>query len=424
MQVLIVDDSAVMRQLLASSLTTWDYQTIVASNGAEAWERFQQQPVSLVLTDWMMPEVDGLELIRRIRSLPLPHYVYIVLLTGRSEKEDLVEAMEAGADDFVCKPIDHGELRVRMQQGERMIRLERKLADQNERLRQTQAALVQSEKLASLGQLAAGMAHEINNPISFVANNLAVLKRDTSAVMEIVQKYREQQAVLTAAQPAAAQEIEELTNACELPWIVENLPNLFRTSLDGLARVRKIVLNLRSFAHLDEAELAQLNIAEACQSVLEIVNHELKSRRLTVQTDFADERGILCQPSKIKQVIHSVLLNAIQASHEQGVMEIRTREEDTGVVLEIEDHGVGIEPQHLPHIYEPFFTTRPVGQGSGLGLAVSYGIVRDHGGTIEAVSTPGQGSLFRIRLPWQPPLVIQPSAVISTTAARSTVRSS
>ena len=204
MKILVVDDSDVMRKLLEGLLKTWDYEVVPATNGAEAWQLFQQDPVPLVLADWMMPEMSGLELVRRIRKLNLPGYVYIVILTGRNEKEDLVEAMDAGADDFVAKPIHPGELRVRVRHGERIIRLERQLAEQNRQLRDTQAALVQSEKLASLGQLAAGMAHEINNPIAFVANNLAVLKRDVTAAMGVLDTYRGARDELGRADPQCA----------------------------------------------------------------------------------------------------------------------------------------------------------------------------------------------------------------------------
>jgi DNA-binding response OmpR family regulator len=151
MKVLIADDSRLSRRLLAASLTKWQFEVVEAANGAEAWQLFEREPFPLVLTDWMMPEVDGLELVRRIRAAELPGYVYIILLTARTEKQDLVQAMEAGADDFLAKPIDQDELRVRVREGERIVRLERKLADQNRQLREAQAALVQTAKLASVG---------------------------------------------------------------------------------------------------------------------------------------------------------------------------------------------------------------------------------------------------------------------------------
>ena len=400
MQVLIVDDSDMMRHLLVSMLRSWNYDTVAAADGAEAWELFQQHQYPLILTDWMMPHVDGLELIRRIRAMRVDHYIYIVLLTARGEKEDLVAAMEAGADDFVAKPIDRGELRVRVHQGERMIRLERTLAEQNRQLRDAQAALVQSEKLASLGQLAAGMAHEINNPVAFVANNLSVLKRDLVAVMKLLDSYCANREELAGSAPQLASELQQLEQDCDLAWVQKNLPRLFATSQEGLARIRKIVLNLRDFAHLDEAEWNLLDLNTAVQSVVEILKHECDQRQLQLQLQLHADRLLSCRPRKIKQVVHSLLLNAIQASRSGGTITLRTSTGSEGAVLEVVDEGVGIQPDNLGHIFEPFYTTRPPGQGSGLGLSICWAIVQEHGGTIDVDSQPGSGSTFRVHLPW------------------------
>jgi two-component system, NtrC family, sensor kinase len=404
MKILVADDSEPERRLLAGLLRKWEYDSQLASDGAEAWRLFQAQPYPLVLTDWIMPEMSGIELIQRIRKLDLPFYVYIVILTGRNEKEDLIEAMDAGADDFVAKPVHPGELRARVRHGERIVRLERRLADQNRQLRETQAALVQSEKLASLGQLAAGMSHEINNPIAFVANNLAVLKRDVAAAMSVLDAYREVQSELAGSAPQLTARAVEKEAECDLDWIRGNVELLFDRSQTGLARVRQIVSNLRDFARLDEAEFDELDVNAALRSTVNLLHHELEAKRLVLKTDFAAVNPVLCHPGKINQVFHSVLLNAIQASHSTGVIELRTISDDKGVTVEVEDHGCGIDRGNLPRIFEPFFTTKPVGSGAGLALAACYGIVRDHGGTIGVESEAGRGSLFRVRLPYQPAL--------------------
>src|SRR5205085_582436 len=161
------------------------HDVTAATTGGEAWRLFEAGTFPLVVSDWMMPEMDGPELVRRIRDCPRPGYVYVILLTARTQKADVVQGMEAGADDFVTKPFDREELRVRVRAGERIVKLEHTLAEQNKALREAQAALVQSEKLAGLGRLAAGMAHEINNPIAYVSNNLSVLRRDMLAAVNV-----------------------------------------------------------------------------------------------------------------------------------------------------------------------------------------------------------------------------------------------
>ncbi|HTU22484.1 MAG TPA: ATP-binding protein [Gemmataceae bacterium] len=407
MKILIAEDEAVSRHLLTSYLHQWGHEVVAAPDGAVAWRLFQDQEFPLVLSDWEMPEMDGVELIRHIRGCPVGPYVYIILLTARAQKQDVIAGLEAGANDFVTKPFDRGELRVRLRAGERIIKLERELAAQNRALRETQAALVQTEKLASLGQLAAGMAHEINNPIAYVANNVAVLRRDVPAALHVLDIYRQGREQLRRVVPDIVAEAERMEEDIDLPYIRESLPRLFERSLDGLSRVRDIVRNLRDFARLDESSFKDVDLNAALQSTLEIAAHEIKKKSIDLQTDFAQLPPVLCHPGKINQVFLNVFLNAIQASQRGGTVEVSTRSDETlpsgGVHIDVRDNGCGIAPEHLPHIFDPFFTTKPIGQGTGLGLSVSYGIVRDHGGSIEVESEVGRGTLFRIRLPLRPP---------------------
>jgi signal transduction histidine kinase len=413
MRVLIAEDDPISRRLLQTNLERWGYEVVAAQDGAQAWKLFQEADFPLVISDWMMPEMDGLALIRQIRAHGRSGYVYLLLLTARSEKEDIVEGMEAGADDFLTKPFDRDELRVRLRAGERIIELEQTLEEQNRALREAQAALVQSEKLASLGQLAAGVAHEINNPVAYVTNNLAVLRRDVPAAMAVLDKYREGRESLARIAPEIAAEAARMEEQIDLAFIQENLDRQFSKSLEGLQRVRDIVRNLRDFARLDEAEHKQVELNAAIESTIEIIHHEISKKQIRLETCFGELPPVLCHPGKVNQVVLNLLVNAIQACEPGGVIQVRTSAEEPGVLIEIEDNGAGISPEHLPRIFDPFFTTKAVGHGTGLGLSVSYGIIRDHGGSIQAESEPGRGSIFRVRLPLRPPPGGAPTASAS-----------
>ncbi len=379
MKVLIAEDEAVSRHLLQVYLQLWGHEVAAAANGAEAWRLFQEQEFPLVLSDWVMPEMDGLELIRHIRASAAGAYVYIILLTAQAQKQDVIEGLEAGANDFVTKPFDRGELRVRVRAGERIIELEQALAAQNRALREAQAALVQTEKLASLGLLAAGMAHEINNPIAYVANNLAVLRRDVPAALRVLDKYHEGREQLRSVAADLVAEAERMEEDIDLPYIRESLSRLFERSLDGLARVRDIVKNLRDFARLDEADFKEADLNAALQSTLEIAGHEIKKRAIDLRTHFAELPPILCHPGKINQVFLNVLMNAIQASQDGGVVEISTRKDETkrggGAVIEVRDTGCGIKPEHLRAYFRSFFYHKAGRPGNGLG---SVGKLRHH----------------------------------------------
>jgi two-component system NtrC family sensor kinase len=397
MNILIADDDSVSRRLLQNYLQKWGYEVTAAQDGAEAWRLFEDGAFPMVITDWMMPEIDGSGLIRRIRASRRPGYVYAILLTAKSQKEDLVEGMEAGADDFLTKPFDRDELRVRLRAGERIIRLEH-------HLRETQAAWIQTEQLASLGRLAAGVAHEINNPMSFVINNIATLRRDVQNALKVLDKYGEGRAAFARAEPGLAAEVARLEEEVDLPYFRENVSRIFDSSGDGLRRIRMIAQNLRDFARLDEAEFKDVDLNGALECTLVALRQELDQKALRVDTKLQELPPLACHPGKINQVLLNILLNAIQASEPAGLIEARTGlDGENGVLVEILDHGSGISPEHLPHIFEPFFTTKPVGGGAGLGLSISYGIVREHDGSLEVESKVGQGSLFRIRLPLRLP---------------------
>jgi signal transduction histidine kinase len=405
MQVLIADDDPVSRYLLQNILQSAGHQVTAAADGGEAWRLFEAGDFPLVFTDWMMPELDGIDLVRRIRASTRPHYVYTILVTARSHKDDVVAGMEAGADDFVTKPFDRDELRVRCRQGERILGLEKTL-------RETQSALCQSEKLASVGQLAAGVAHEINNPLAYVLNNLAVLRQDVPALLAVLDRYQFGREALAGAAPELAAEIARVEEEADLPYLRDNLERLVVKSLEGLQRVRQIVRNLRDFARLDEAELKEVDLNAGLESTLEMIGHEVKKKALTLQREYGTLPPVPCHPGKVNQVFLNLLVNAVQACREGGRITVRSRVEAAEVAVEVEDTGCGIAPEHRRRLFEPFFTTKPLGEGTGLGLSLSYGIVREHGGRIEVESEVGRGTLFRVRLPVSPGVKAQESASV------------
>ncbi|HEX8202186.1 MAG TPA: GAF domain-containing protein [Isosphaeraceae bacterium] len=263
--------------------------------------------------------------------------------------------------------------------------------------------VVQSEKLASLGLLSAGVAHEINNPLAYVANNLAVLERDTGSLIGLIGAYQE---ALDAPEPdraARAAAIVQTAAEIDLPYVLENLGRILKSTRDGVRRVADIVQNLRGFARLDQAAVDRVDIHEAITGSLEMIRGRLGRRRIAVEQHFGALPPVRCSPAQINQVFLNLLVNAMQALEAQrdgeGRIVITTRAAPGAVVVEVADNGAGI-PEHIrPRIFDPFFTTKPVGEGTGLGLSITHSIVADHGGRIEVDSTPGQGTCFRVILP-------------------------
>ncbi|WP_435010767.1 PAS domain-containing sensor histidine kinase [Tundrisphaera lichenicola] len=270
----------------------------------------------------------------------------------------------------------------------------------HEDLKKFQSHLVQSEKLAGLGQMVAGVAHEINNPLSFVGNNVAVLQRDLGEMVAVLALYREGEEALEGVLPDLVGRIREIRDRVDLDYSLENLPRLLSRTRDGLARIQQIVKDLRIFARLDEGSLNEVDLNEGILSTIGIIQGHAKKKRVQVETDLHNLPAVTCFAAKINQVIMNLVMNAIDACDEGGAVTIRSLPENDneGVRIDVIDHGCGIDPIICERIFDPFFTTKPVGVGTGLGLSISYGIIQDHGGSIEVESIPGQGSRFTIHL--------------------------
>lgn len=267
-----------------------------------------------------------------------------------------------------------------------------------ERLKEAQNQLLQSEKMASIGQLAAGIAHEINNPIGFINSNIGTLRSYVLDLLKLVQLYEASEEQLKEGPTAAL--IQATKVEIDLPYLKDDVKSLLDESHDGVMRVKRIVQDLKDFSHVDEAEWQQADLHSGLESTLNIVNNEIKYKAEVIKA-YGELPLIECVPSQINQVFMNLLVNAAQAIEEHGTITIRTgtSADDNGCWIEVEDSGKGIEAAHLTRIFEPFFTTKPVGTGTGLGLSLSYGIIEKHQGKLEVRSTVGQGTCFRIWLP-------------------------
>jgi two-component system, NtrC family, sensor kinase len=266
------------------------------------------------------------------------------------------------------------------------------------KLEEAQNQLLQSEKMASIGQLAAGVAHEINNPVGFVSSNLGTLQRYIDDMLRLLMAYEQLEASLA---DGALADIVRLKKEIDASYLREDVVILLTESLDGLQRVKRIIQDLKNFSHVDRAERELADLEAGMESTLNVVWNELKYKARVVK-EYGDIPQIECLPSQLNQVFMNLLVNAAHAIEDQGVISIRSGHDASHVWLEVEDTGKGIAPEHLGRIFEPFFTTKPVGKGTGLGLSLSYSIVTKHGGHIDVRSQLGQGSTFRVVLPRTP----------------------
>jgi PAS domain S-box-containing protein len=328
--------------------------------------------------------------------------IYQAFRTGQSQQ---MENEVFWRKDGTSFPVDYASYPIRVE-GKGIRGAVVTFTDNSER-EKMRAMLMQSEKLASIGLLSAGIAHEINNPLAYVANNLAVLHRDFKGLVGIVDAYEASRGALARVAPEAAARIAQLAEELDLTYVRENLERVLTRTREGVQRVTNIVQGLRSLARTDRPQMETAHLPELVEMGLELIRERLRRRGITVEQDYGPGLRLRCVPTQVGQVLLNLLTNAMQAIESSGHgtagrIRIAGRLVGSELVVEVEDNGSGINPKDLPQIFDPFFTTKPVGEGTGLGLAITHGIVTGHGGRIEVRSQPGQGTSFRVFLPANP----------------------
>ena len=262
-------------------------------------------------------------------------------------------------------------------------------------LKDTQAMLVHNEKMRSLGQLVAGVAHELNNPINFIYGNLAHLKNYSNDLVKIISMYEEIQEQLPEEKFS---EVEGFKKEIDYEFIIDDLSELLKSCTEGAERSKQIIIDLKNFSRLDEALIKEVDINEGIDSALNILRNKLKDK-VNINKEYGELPKVNCYAGQVNQVFVNVIDNAVQALDDSGEINIRTKVYNENVVIEIEDNGPGIPEDVLPKIFDPFFTTKPVGEGTGLGLSICYKIIKSHNGRMEVESTKDVGTKFIITIP-------------------------
>ena len=411
MKILLVDDSRSAAEIFSRRLAEFGHDVVWAENGAVAVVKFREQAPDLVLMDIEMPVMNGFAATNQIRRFEQSRqwaWTPIVFLTSVDSTDNFVASIDAGGDDLISKNVAEPVLRAKLKAMARVATLRQELLHANRKmeediqarqlaetalsercseltqlnltLSQMQSQLVQAEKMASIGQLAAGVAHEINTPIAFVQSNLGTLGRYLDT--------------LIAAAGAASRDVD---------YIADDAPALIRESRDGINRVKQIVQNLKDFSQIDTAQHWQLaDLHHGIDATLSLLASQIE-RKADVIRQYGELPLVECLPQQLNQVFVCLINNAVQAiGEERGALTIRSGIDGETVWIEFIDNGCGIPAAIRHKIFDPFFTTRAVGQGAGLGLSLAYGIVQSHHGSIDVASEVGRGSCFRVSLPlWQ-----------------------
>ncbi|MFH1491445.1 MAG: ATP-binding protein [Pseudomonadota bacterium] len=384
--ILVVDDEKDIVDALYDTFSD-KYNVFRALNANEAMEVLGHNEIDLVISDQRMPGMTGVELFARINeNYPLTGKV---LLTGYADLHAVVDAINKGdVDKYISKPWDDRDIT-----GIVLEVLNIRLNKSLEERKRVESQLVQNAKMASLGELVAGIAHELNNPLGFIYANMGNLKKFSQKLIGLIEGY--DQADIPA---AAREELENRKKEINYDYLRNRMVEMIERSAVGAERMKKIIQDLKAFSRLDSAEVTEADINKAIETTLGLMVHEYKNR-IGITKEFGVLPPVECFIAKLNQVFMNLLVNACHAIEDQGEIRIKTRTENGWVRIDISDTGKGIPEDIIGRIFDPFFTTKPVGKGTGLGLSITHGIIRQHKGEISAVSSPGKGTTFTIKIP-------------------------
>ena len=412
--IMVVDDTPANLRLLEGMLRERGHEVRSFPRGALALKAAENDPPDLILLDITMPEMDGFKVCQHLKENENLKEIPVIFISARTETFDKVKAFRSGGVDYITKPFQFEEVLARVETHLQLRQYQVELEWRNKELQQAldelkaaQAQLVQSEKMASLGVLTAGIAHEINNPVNFIGASARGLRKMLRHIENVLEQYDQ------INPDNAVEELERINQfkqELEFDDLLDGLEELTANIHSGAERTAEIVKGLRTFSRLDEVEKKLADIHENLDSTLALLRNQYKGT-ITIRKDYGNIPPIMCYPGKLNQVFMNILVNAIDAiKRKEGpsaAEEIRIKtslvdkEDKRFVTIEFIDTGPGIPEQIQNRIFEPFFTTKDVGEGTGLGLSISLGIIESHGGTIKVESTPGKGANFRICLPLQ-----------------------
>ncbi|MEL7035274.1 MAG: response regulator [Cyanobacteria bacterium J06592_8] len=413
--ILVVDDTPANLRLLSKMMSEQGYSVRQAINGKMALTAVQAVKPDLILLDINMPEMNGYEVCKHLKNNHETCSIPVIFLSALDDVIDKVKAFQAGGVDYITKPFQLEEIIIRIKNQLTIQNLQNQLQDQNQQLKTalgelkiTQAQLVQQEKMVGLMQLVAGIAHEINNPISFISGNIEPANQYIQDLLKLIQLYQSEY-------PEPTQKILDFTEEIDIDFMISDSHKIINSMRHGVNRVCTIILALRIFSRLGESDIKSVNLHDGLESTLLLLDHRLKISsyhpEIEIIKDYDKIPNITCYASQINQVFLNLLCNSIDAIESKlagntGTFKdpkiwISTQFKDEKIIeIRIKDNGTGIAPEVKNRLFEPFFTTKPVGKGSGLGLMTSYQIIVDkHHGKIDFNSVFGEGAEFIIEIP-------------------------